>query len=60
MVRTRNANWSQKITKLMDEEAGTFFIAVGAAHLTGEDSLQTILSALGIEAERLNPQKPQP
>ena len=60
MVRTRNVNWSQKITSLMENEAGTFFIAVGAAHLTGDDSLQTILASLGVEAERVNPPKASP
>lgn len=56
MLRTRNANWSTKIKTLMDDEAGTFFIAVGAAHLAGEDSVQNMLAANGIKAQRENPQ----
>ena len=56
MLRTRNANWSDKIKTLLDEEAGTFFIAVGAAHLAGDDSVQNLLAANGISSERENPQ----
>jgi len=60
MLRTRNANWASKIDTLLEEEAGTFFIAVGAAHLAGPDSVQNILAAKGITATRENPQKPAP
>ena len=55
MLRTRNANWSHKITKLMEEQPGTFFVAVGAAHLAGDESLQTLMDALGVKSERVNP-----
>jgi uncharacterized protein YbaP (TraB family) len=55
MLRTRNANWSTLITKLMEDEAGTFFIAVGAAHLAGADSLQNLLASNGLVAKRENP-----
>lgn len=56
MLRTRNANWSEQIETLLEEEAGIFFIAVGAAHLAGEDSVQNLLAARGIKAQRENPQ----
>lgn len=57
MLRTRNANWSAKIESLLNEEEGTFFIAVGAAHLAGADSVQNILAANNITATRENPPK---
>lgn len=60
MVRTRNANWSQKIEALIKDEPGTFLIAVGTGHLIGDDSLQSILAARGIQAERVNPLKTTP
>lgn len=59
MLRTRNANWSDQIAALLQDEAGTFFIAVGAAHLAGEDSVQALLGASGIQATRENPRKLQ-
>ena len=60
LLRTRNANWARQITELMETESGTFFIAVGAAHLIGPESVQSILRSQGERAERVNPQKPQP
>lgn len=60
MLRTRNANWATKIKALLEEEAGTFFVAVGAAHLAGDDSLQNILAAKGVKAERENPKAEMP
>jgi len=57
MIRTRNANWSSQLKTLLDEEAGTFFVAVGAAHLAGEDSVQNLLAANDIFAQRENPLK---
>lgn len=47
MLVNRNRDWTVKIKNLMDEEAGTFFIAVGAAHLAGDDSVITMLRAEG-------------
>lgn len=49
----RNANWARKIDELVDAEAGTFFIAVGAAHLMGKDSIIEMLEPLGHAAERV-------
>jgi uncharacterized protein YbaP (TraB family) len=49
----RNRNWATQIDKLVDTEAGTFFIAVGAAHLVGEDSVIEMLKPLGHIAERI-------
>ncbi|MEL7480521.1 MAG: TraB/GumN family protein [Pseudomonadota bacterium] len=52
MLAGRNARWADTLTTLMDEEAGTFFIAVGAAHLVGEDSVQVLLEGRGLTVDR--------
>ena len=51
LIVTRNANWTEEIKTLMAEEAGSFFIAVGAAHLAGEDSVIAMLRADGYEVD---------
>lgn len=48
----RNVNWAGQIETLL-EGSGTVFIAVGAAHLAGDDSVQAKLAERGITAERL-------
>lgn len=52
MLTRRNANWTRQIKQLL-EGSGTAFIAVGAAHLAGADSVQLMLAAEGIQSERL-------
>jgi len=47
LLVNRNKDWAVQITDLMDDEAGTFFVAVGAGHLAGEDSLVALLRANG-------------
>ena len=49
----RNRNWAKQIDELVDAEAGTFFIAVGAAHLVGKDSVIAMLKPIGHTAERV-------
>ncbi|MCI4645535.1 MAG: TraB/GumN family protein [Hyphomonadaceae bacterium] len=51
LIVTRNANWTGQIKDLMAAEAGSFVIAVGAAHLAGEDSVIAMLRADGLEVE---------
>lgn len=46
----RNTDWADQIQTLL-EGSGTIFIAVGAAHLVGEDSVQEILRARGVAVE---------
>ncbi|MGV9005535.1 MAG: TraB/GumN family protein [Brevundimonas sp.] len=53
MLTNRNINWAGQIQTLLDG-SGTVFIAVGAAHLAGADSVQAQLAQRGITAERVN------
>lgn len=46
----RNTDWANQIQTLL-EGSGTAFIAVGAAHLTGDDSVQAILQKRGVIVE---------
>ena len=48
----RNANWAQWIDERLDRP-GTVFLAVGAGHLAGEDSVQEQLSARDIKVVRV-------
>jgi uncharacterized protein YbaP (TraB family) len=48
----RNANWARWIQERM-ARPGTVFIAVGAGHLTGNDSVQAVLQGRGIRATRV-------
>jgi uncharacterized protein len=50
-VVQRNIAWSQKIAEIL-KRSGVQQIAVGAAHLTGPDSLQVQLARRGIKVER--------
>lgn len=48
----RNRNWAEEIDELMVREPGTFMIAVGAAHLAGEDSVVDLLRQQGKQVVR--------
>ncbi len=52
LLTDRNANWARWIKARM-ERPGTVFLAVGAGHLAGKDSVQDQLKAIGIASERL-------
>jgi hypothetical protein len=47
----RNADWANQIQTLL-AGSGTTFIAVGAAHLAGDDSVQEILGDRGVTVTR--------
>jgi uncharacterized protein len=47
----RNTNWAAKIKDML-KQPGTVFVAVGAAHLAGPDSLQAQLAKLGITVQQ--------
>ena len=49
----RNRAWADALDDLVKHEAGTFFVAVGAAHLAGEDSVVSMLADMGYEAARV-------
>ncbi len=52
LVIARNKAWADKLATLLQGE-GTTFMAVGAAHLTGTDSVLQLLHARGFTISRL-------
>ena len=52
LIVERNRRWAQHIAELL-KETEDFLIVVGALHLVGDDSLQSLLEADGHRAERL-------
>lgn len=52
MLTNRNAAWARWIHDRL-ARPGTVFIAVGAAHLAGRDSVQAVLAAHGISSARV-------
>jgi uncharacterized protein YbaP (TraB family) len=57
MLGDRNEKWAEWIKQRMDQP-GTVFMAVGAGHLVGHDSVQTFLQRHGIQSERVPSQTP--
>jgi uncharacterized protein YbaP (TraB family) len=51
IIKRRNDNWVKQIETLM-QGSGTQFIAVGAAHLVGKDSLPDQLAKRGYKVQR--------
>lgn len=58
LLTKRNAEWAVVLDRLLAEEPGTVFVAVGAAHLVGDDSVQRHLEVLGHTAERVKSDLP--
>ena len=52
LLLQRNQAWATKIIAML-QKPGTFFIAVGAAHLAGPDSVQAQLETRGTSVKRL-------
>lgn len=52
LLYQRNRNWASWIAKRLDQP-GTVFIAVGAGHLAGAQSVQDMLKAQGLAATRI-------
>ena len=52
LLKKRNANWSDWIVDRM-AQPGTVFIAVGAGHLAGADSVNVMLAKRGLKVSRL-------
>lgn len=53
MFIERNGRWAHWIADRL-KQPGTVFVAVGAGHLTGPDSVQNQLATLGVRAGRIN------
>lgn len=53
MFPDRNAHWADWVVSRMDRP-GTVFVAVGAGHFAGPDSVLAMLSSKGVTATRLN------
>ncbi len=52
MLTDRNRRWADTLKARMDQP-GTVFVAVGAGHLAGDNSVQTFLAERGLTAERI-------
>lgn len=52
LLTNRNANWAKWIDAQM-EKPGVTFMAVGAGHLSGPTSVQALLPAYGLTAQRV-------
>lgn len=55
LLKNRNAAWTDVLTREM-AGSGVDFVAVGAAHLAGPDSVQNMLRARGFTVTRVTPQ----
>ncbi|MGH8234562.1 MAG: TraB/GumN family protein, partial [Rhodanobacteraceae bacterium] len=53
LLVNRNRDWAQQIAGLLKRHT-TIFVAVGAGHLAGPDSVQEQLEKLGIRSERVH------
>jgi uncharacterized protein YbaP (TraB family) len=51
VIVRRNTAWADRIVTML-EGSGTTFIAVGAGHLVGEDSVQELLEDRGVTVQR--------
>jgi len=52
MLGARNERWAEWIDQRMDQP-GTVFMAVGAGHLVGSDSVQSFLARRNIQSQRV-------
>jgi uncharacterized protein YbaP (TraB family) len=52
LLRQRNVNWSGWLERRM-QQPGTVFVAVGAGHLAGEDSVVELLKRRGYRVKRV-------
>jgi uncharacterized protein len=52
LLTQRNARWTMLLQQRM-AKPGTVFVAVGAGHLAGDESVIAMLAAKGLKAERL-------
>jgi hypothetical protein len=52
LMARRNAKWADWLKQRMGQP-GTVFVAVGAGHLAGRDSVEAMLRARGLKAQRI-------
>ncbi len=52
LMKRRNAAWADWLEQRM-EQPGTVMVAVGAGHLAGQDSVQSMLRAKGLQPKRV-------
>jgi len=52
LLRKRNANWNYWLQRRM-QQPGTVFVAVGAGHLSGSDSVIALLEKSGYKVKRI-------
>ena len=52
LLQRRNANWSRWIEQRL-RQPGTIMVAVGAGHLAGDDSVQSMLVRQGYRVRRI-------
>lgn len=60
LLRDRNRAWSTKLSRFMEDNSGTAFVAVGTAHLLGEGSLLSELREQGYAVQRYYAFKGEP
>lgn len=53
LFNDRNGRWAAWIARRL-EQPGVIFVAVGAGHLAGQDSVQNKLTALHVRSQRIN------
>ncbi|NVJ98850.1 MAG: TraB/GumN family protein [Alphaproteobacteria bacterium] len=51
LLYSRNRDWANKLSLLL-QKPGSFFMAVGTAHLVGDNSVQSALENMGIQVAR--------
>ena len=52
LITERNARWTEWLQRRLDRP-GTIFVAVGAGHLAGRDSVQSMLERRGLRVQRV-------
>ena len=53
MVTNRNQKWADELSRAMSDDTGTIFVAVGAGHLVGPESVQALMKRDGFEFQRV-------
>ncbi|HEX9583651.1 MAG TPA: TraB/GumN family protein [Gammaproteobacteria bacterium] len=52
LIEQRNENMAEGIARILEEEGGTTFVVVGAAHLVGPDGVASLLASRGYRVEK--------